>query len=96
MGNYYCGVKDFWKSFFCPWQMKTLFWSPKSCFSDAATAIILTTNAFWRWYTHRGRLKCSIVIKENHFLELQSYFSGISIDFHPQGAIEFTATTAVF
>jgi len=75
------------------------FWSPKFCLNDAATAIILTTNAFCRWYTHRGRLKFSIVIKDYRFLELQlviSYFSGISIDFYPKEAIELTATTAVF
>jgi len=58
-----------------------------------------TTDTFWRWCTRRGRLKCTVVIKDYHFLELKlamSYFSGILIDFHPKETVEFTAITAVF
>jgi len=39
------------------------------------------------------------MINDYRFLELElviSYFSGISIDFHPKEAIEFNATTAAF
>jgi len=73
MGNYYCGVRNFWKSFFCSWQRKTHFWARNPVWHNAATAIVLcqSTNAFFLWwYTRRGRLKCNILIKDYHFLEL--------------------------
>jgi len=44
MGNYYCSVRNFGKSFFCSWRTKTRFWSPKSCLNDATTAIILNQS----------------------------------------------------
>jgi len=39
------------------------------------------------------------VIKDYRFLELQlviSYFSGLSIDFHPKEVIEFTAVLVIY
>ena len=78
---------------------KPLF-EPKSCLNDAATAIVLLqSNHQYLRFAHIGRLRCSIVIKDCHFQELQlimSWSSHILIDFHPRKVIESTATTAVF
>jgi len=40
MGNYYCGVRNFWKSLFCTWRTKTHFLKPKSCLNDTVMAIV--------------------------------------------------------
>jgi len=65
----------------------------QSCFTSQ------TINTFWWRFAHIGRMRCSIEIKDYRFQELQlvvSWFSHISIDFHPKKAIEFTITAAVF
>ena len=41
MGDYYCGVRQFWLQFIWPSRTETRFLSPKSCLNDAVMAIML-------------------------------------------------------
>jgi len=71
---------------------------PKWC-SDGIHASPIKLPIFLMKVAHIGRLRCNIVIKDNHFRELQllmSLFSHISINFHPKKTIEYTTTSAVF
>jgi len=72
--------------------MKTHFWSLKSCLNDAVMVKPIKPIMLLAM-VHSQR--CSIVIKDYCFLELQlviSYFSAMLINFHLKEAIEFTTT----
>ena len=98
MGDYYCGVN--YHSFGLRRQKP--FLGPKPCLNYATIAIMLHQSNHQYFLmnlcSHR-KVRCSIVMKDHRFWELQLvvlWFSHVSIDFHPKKVIEFTTTAAVF